>query len=205
MSAGRRLPWDWYPGTIPGNVVIDETAYLETSFSFHFFRSELPGGVTFRRGASTYLGTLFDVGPKGRVDIGEYALVHGARIICDAEVIIGDYALISWGVLFMDTYRLPLDARERRKELEQVPARLLRLAAADVPARPIRLERNVWVGFDACVLPGVTIGEGSVVGAKSVVTQSVPPFTVVGGNPARVIRHLEPGVSPAVAPCSERT
>jgi len=41
------------------------------------------------------------------------------------------------------------------------------------------------------VLPGVTIGEGSVVGAKSVVTESVPPFTVVAGNPARVIRQLD--------------
>jgi len=191
MSAGRTLPWDWYPGTIPENVVVDDTAYVETSFSFYLFRSQLPGGVRYGRGASTYLGTMFDVGPRGRVELGEYALVHGARIICDAEVIIGDYALISWNVVFMDTYRLPREVRERRKELERVPAQPLRVAAAEVPAQPIRLERNVWIGFDACVLPGVTIGEGSIVGAKSVVTQSVPPFTVVAGNPARVIRQLD--------------
>jgi len=192
MSAGRTLAWDWYSGTIPENVVIDETAYVETSFSFYLFRSQVPGGVTYRRGASTYLGTMFDVGPRGRVELGEYALVHGARIICDAEVIIGDYALVSWNVVFMDTCRLPLQASERRKELERVPAHPLRVAAAEGPAQPIRLERNVWVGFDACILPGVTIGEGSVVGAKSVVTHSVPPFTVVAGNPARVIRQLDP-------------
>lgn len=192
MSAGRTLAWDWYPGTIPENVIIDETAYIETSFSFYLFRSELPGGVKYGRGASTYLGTMFDVGPQGRVELGEYALVHGARIICDAEVTIGDYALISWNVVFMDTYRLPLAVPERRKELERVPGRPLRVAAAQVPPRPIRLERNVWIGFDACILPGVTIGEGSVVGAKSVVTQSVPRFTVVAGNPARVIRTLNP-------------
>jgi acetyltransferase-like isoleucine patch superfamily enzyme len=191
MSAGRTLAWDWYQGTIPENVVVDDTAYVETSFSFYLFRSELPGGVTYRRGASTYLGTMFDVGPQGRVELGEYALVHGARIICDAEVIIGDYALISWNVVFMDTYRLPFNTRERRRELERVPERPIRFAAANVPARPIRLERNVWIGFDACVLPGVTIGEGSIVGAKSVVTQSVPPFAVVAGNPARVIRTLD--------------
>ncbi len=191
MSAGRTLPWDWYPGTIPGNVVIDETAYVETSFSFYLFRSQMPCGVKYGRGASTYLGTMFDVGPRGRVELGEYALVHGARIICDAEVIIGDYALISWNVVFMDTYRLPRDTRERRIALERVPAHPLRVGAAEVPAQPIRLERNVWIGFDACVLPGATIGEGAIVGAKSVVTQSVPPFTVVAGNPARVIRRLD--------------
>lgn len=193
MSAGRKLPWDWYPGVIPENVLIDDSAYVETSFSFLFYRSELTDGVRYGRGASTYLGTMFDVGPRGRVTLGDFALVHGARIICDAEVFIGDYALISWNVVLMDTYRLPTAARERRKELELVPARKLRLASANVPASPIRIENNVWIGFDACILPGVTIGEGAVVGAKSVVVECVPPFTVVGGNPARVIRRLEPG------------
>ena len=43
----------------------------------------------------------------------------------------------------------------------------------------IRIERNAWIGFDACILPGVTIGEGAIVGAKSVVTQDVPAFAVV--------------------------
>jgi len=192
MNAGRTLEWDWYPGTIPANVVIDETAYVETSFSFYLFRSAMPAAVTYRRGASTYLGTMFDLGPRGRVELGEYALVHGARIICDAEVIIGDYALVSWNVLFMDTYRLPRGIPGRRQALQRVPGHPLRIADGDVPAQPIRLERNVWIGFEACILPGVTIGEGSIVGAKSVVTQSVPPFTVVAGNPARVIRQLNP-------------
>ncbi len=191
MNPDRTLPWDWYPGKIPDNVIVGEAAYIETSFSFYFFRSKMPGAVKYGPGASTYLGTMFDVGPQGRVELGECALVHGARIIADEEVIIGDYALISWNVVFMDTYRLPFDLRQRRDELERVPAHPLRLAAAEVPARPIRIERNVWIGFDACVLPGVTIGEGSVVGAKSVVTQSVPPFTIVAGNPARVIRKID--------------
>jgi acetyltransferase-like isoleucine patch superfamily enzyme len=92
--------------------------------------------------------------------------------------------------VLMDTYRVPFDAELRRAELDLVPTRALRLAHADVPVKPIRIERNVWIGFDACVLPGVTIGEGSVIGAKSVVTADVPPFTVVAGNPARVIRSL---------------
>jgi acetyltransferase-like isoleucine patch superfamily enzyme len=193
MNAARKLSWDWYPGTIPENAVIDETAYIETTFSFHFFRSTRAGGVTYGRGASTYLGTMFDVGPGGRVTLGEYALVHGARIICDAEVSIGDYALISWNVVLMDTYRLPLNPLERRRELERVATHPLRLACANVEAKPIRIERNVWIGFDACVLPGVTIGEGSVIGARSVVVADVPPFTVVAGNPARIIRGLKPG------------
>ena len=192
MNADRTLSGDWYPGKIPENVAVDETAYIETSFSFHFFRSRLPRGVEIGRAASTYLGTMFDVGPEGKVTLGDYALVHGARIICDSEISIGDYALISWNVVLMDTYRVPFDARARRDELERVPTRRPRVAAAHVEARPIRIARNVWIGFDACVLPGVTIGEGAVVGARSVVSENVPPFTVVAGNPARAIRQLEP-------------
>ena len=187
----RTLAWDWYPGSIPENVVIDDTAYVETSFSFFLFRGQLPGAVKYGRGASTYLGTMFDVGPQGRVELGDYALVHGARIICDSQVTIGDYALISWNVVFMDTYRLPFDVRQRRSDLQSVPGRSPRVPFSPVAAAPIRVERNVWIGFDACILPGVTIGEGSVVGAKSVVTQDVPAFTVVAGNPARVIRKIE--------------
>jgi acetyltransferase-like isoleucine patch superfamily enzyme len=192
MSGGRTLEWDWFPGTIPENVEVDETAYVETSFSFQFFRGKLPAAVRYGRGASTYLGTMFDVGPNGKVTLGDYALVHGARIICDAEVFIGDYALISWNVVLMDTYRMPLDIERRRRELELIPTRTRRVAAPNGVARPITISRNVWIGFDACILPGVTVGEGSIVGARAVVRDDVPPYTIVAGNPARVVRTVEP-------------
>ncbi len=177
-------------------MVVHETAYIETTYSFHFFRSKIERAIEVGQGASTYLGTMFDVGPQGRVKLGKYVLVHGARIICDAEINIGDYALISWNVVLMDTYRLPFDGKARQEELERIPFRSPRLAAAEIPARPINIQRNVWIGLEACVLPGVTLGEGSVIGARSVVAEDVPPFTVVAGNPARVVRRLENGENP---------
>jgi acetyltransferase-like isoleucine patch superfamily enzyme len=54
----------------------------------------------------------------------------------------------------------------------------------------ITIGNNVWIASNCTILKGVTIGEGSVVAAGSVVTRSVPPFTLVGGNPARVIRSI---------------
>jgi acetyltransferase-like isoleucine patch superfamily enzyme len=189
-SPGRTLAWDWYPGTIPDNVHIDESAYVETSFSFYLFRSELPDAVKVGRGASTYLGTMFDVGPRGRVTLGEYVLVHGARIVCDAEVTLDDYAVVSWNVVLMDTYRVPFDPDARRAEVRRAAGRAPRRLEGDVPARPIHIGRNAWIGFDVCVLPGVTIGEGAIVGARSVVSTAVEPFTIVAGNPARVVRRM---------------
>lgn len=59
-----------------------------------------------------------------------------------------------------------------------------------VTVRPVVIRDKVWLGFNVIVLKGVTIGEGSVVAAGSVVTRDVPDFTLVAGNPARFIRSL---------------
>ena len=61
---------------------------------------------------------------------------------------------------------------------------------AGVIAKPIVIERNVWIAAGATIIGGVTVGENSVVAAGSVVTRDVPPNTLVGGNPARVIRSI---------------
>ena len=191
MREDRTLEWDWYPGRVPENVALHPEAYLETTYSFHLFRSTLPEAIKIGRGASVYLGVMFDMGPKARVSIGDFTLINGARVISDAEISIGDYCLISWNTVFMDSHRLPKNLLARRRQLEIAARRQPRFFDDDSSARRIRIERNVWVGFDACILPGVTIGEGSVIGARSVVTEDVPPFSVVVGNPGRVIKQLE--------------
>lgn len=55
---------------------------------------------------------------------------------------------------------------------------------------PVILEDNIWVGEHSCILPGVTVGRGSVIGAGSVIRQSVPPYAIVVGNPAKVVGFL---------------
>jgi acetyltransferase-like isoleucine patch superfamily enzyme len=193
LTADRTIEHDWYTGRVPDNVVVDESAFIETSHSFVLCRSERPVGVRIGRGAGIYVGTMFDVGAAGEVSLGDYALLNGARFICDTRIEIGDYALVSWNVVFMDTYRVPLEISERRRVLERAALEEPRRLATEGPARPIRLEPNVWIGFDSCVLPGVTIGEGAVVGARSVILADVEPYTVVAGNPARFIRRLARG------------
>lgn len=193
MTPDRRIEGDWYNGVVPSNVHIHESACIETTFSFLLFRSTREIGVTLGEGSSLYLGNMLDVGPLGRVDIGDYVLLNGARIICDTQIEIGSYSLIAWGVVLMDTYRLSAQPAARRRELEAAAGRSMRYLEGDGLSRPIRIGSNVWIGFDSCVLPGVTIGKGSIVGARSVVTQDVEPYTVVGGNPPRLIRRLSPG------------
>jgi acetyltransferase-like isoleucine patch superfamily enzyme len=191
MTAARALPWDWYPGTIPDNVLLDPSAYVETTYSFRDYRSRAPAGVRMGAGASVYQGVMFDVGPRGEVILADYAMLNGGRVLCDSRIEIGEYALLSWNVVLMDSYRLPAGAAGRRLELQRAARHEGRVVLGVTEAKPIRIGRNVWIGFDACILPGVTIGEGSIVGARSVVIENVPPFTVAAGNPARVIRRIE--------------
>jgi acetyltransferase-like isoleucine patch superfamily enzyme len=196
LDAERRLPWDWYPGRIPENVALDGAAYIETSFSFFCYRSQQPAGLSMGQGSSAYIGTMFDVGIGGRVKVGDYVLLVGVRIVCDSEIEIGDYSLISWNVVLMDAYRVSFDPDQRRREMEQAALREPRIPVLALgegpPPRPVRVGRNVWIGFDSCILPGVTIGDGAIVGARSVVIKDVEPYTVVAGNPARLIRRIEP-------------
>lgn len=181
MTQERKLDNDWYPGTIPGNVVISPTAYVGSSYNFARFRSSLPVGATIGHGATLDVSTL-DVGPEGKIVIEEYAMVTQAYILCDVEVSIGAYSMIAWNAVLIDNYR-------GRSALGGIigdnrsPGRMR-------TGRPIRLGRNSWIGFEACVLPGVTIGEGSIVGARSVIAEDVPPYVIVAGNPARIVREL---------------
>ena len=193
MNPDRSLPWDWYGGTVPENVELAPGAYVETTYAFQEMRSRAPRAVQLGRGAQVYLAVMFDMGPDARVTFGDYASMTGGRLICDAAITVGAYTLISWNVVIMDTYRLPLDPKLRRQVLQAVGRSLERVMAhPDAPVRPVSIGENVWIGFDACVLPGVTIGRGSIVGAKSVVVEDVEPFTLVAGNPARVLRRIDP-------------
>lgn len=192
VNGQRVIQGDWYPGTVPDNTEISDTAYLGSSYSLIHCRSELPVGLRLGRGATLDDGAAVDIGPRGVVRVGDYALVTSPRIVCDLEVEIGDYALVSWYAIIMDSYRVPLDPAERaRRLLSGVSA-----ATTSIEPRPVRIGRNAWIGFEACVLPGVSIGEGSIVAARSLVAADVPPYVVVAGNPARIVRQLarhEPG------------
>src|SRR5213593_1192729 len=95
----RKIPSDWHDGELPDNVLIHESAYIATSATFELFDSQMPQGVRLDSAASAYHPTVFDVGPRGQVHVGEYAMLNGPRIICDESIDIGAYCLISWNVV----------------------------------------------------------------------------------------------------------
>lgn len=186
-----RLAHDWHDGVIPANVVFDATNRIDTSYSFRRFRSEAKDALILGRRAAIYSSSGFDLGPDARVKIGAYTMINGAQIVCDEAISIGDYGLISWNVLIMDNYRVPCSIEKRRAYIRAILQDQPRAFALQTKAKPIVIGDNVWIGHDSVVLPGVEIGSGSIVGARSVVKDSVPDLAVVAGNPAQVIRRLK--------------
>jgi acetyltransferase-like isoleucine patch superfamily enzyme len=108
------------------------------------------------------------------IRLGERVFINsGCRFQDQGGITIGDDCLIGHNAV-LATLNHDLDPARR----------------ADMHPAPITIGRNVWIGANATVLPGVTIGDDAVVGAASVVTKDVPPGTVVVGAPARVVRSV---------------
>lgn len=127
-------------------------------------------------------GNHFYVEPPFSCDYG-YNIKTGAKVFFNFNCVVLDVAPVRIGnnVFFgpavqIYTVNHPLDAKARNSLIEQ--------------ALPVTIEDDVWIGGGAILLPGVTVGKGSVIAAGSVVTKDVPAGVVAGGNPCRVIKPV---------------
>ncbi len=125
---------------------------------------------------STIATCEISVGSGGTLDIGDNVFLnYGCSIAATQRVRIGSHCAIGTYVIMMDNDFHCVEP-ERRFELP--------------PSAPIVLEDNVWLGARVIVLRGVTIGQGSVIGAGSVVARDIPARSIAAGIPAKVIRSL---------------
>ncbi|MGG1071840.1 acyltransferase [Priestia megaterium] len=119
-------------------------------------------------------GVRLIAGPNSQVIIGSDTFISAnSKIICKESIEIGSHCAISWDVQIMDTDFHSLITEDG----------LL------ANTKKIKIGNNVWIGSRATILKGITIGDNAVIAANSVVTKDVPCDTVVGGNPARVLKR----------------
>lgn len=100
----------------------------------------------------------------------------GVLITTGGGVSIGSRVLIGYRTQILSTNHL-------------IPDQPQRIFGNGHSRSPVNIGSDVWIGANCIILPGISIGEGAVVAAGSVVTKDVPPFAIVGGNPARLIRN----------------
>lgn len=110
-------------------------------------------------------------------NIGEYS-----HITCINTITIGDDVLTGRWVTITDNSH----GRTTKSDLDKAPLKRETFSPGGV-----NIGNKVWIGDKVTILPNVTIGDSSVIGANSVVTKDVPPFCVVGGNPAKIIKNVK--------------
>ena len=128
-------------------------------------------------------------GPDGQVTIGDRCFLGASHLVCHTGIDIGNDVIMSWGITVVDHNSHALDWDLRKNDVA-----LWMKGEKDwtgVKVGRVKIGDKAWIGFGASILKGVQIGDGAVVGAQSVVTKDVPPYAVVAGNPAQIIRQME--------------
>jgi len=119
-------------------------------------------------------GMRLHAGPDAEIIFADHAGASTSRIIAFSSIHIGEHSLIGAGSLICDS------------DMHEVPLG----SSAPVKTAPIRIGKHVFIGANCTILKGVTIGDGAVIGAASVVTRNIPPGVLAAGNPASIIRKL---------------
>jgi galactoside O-acetyltransferase len=133
---------------------------------------------------------------RGSMEIGDRVLINeGTTFYCVENIKIGNDVMFSWGCTVVDSNFHSTNSSERikdtqngRKEIEEHTMGQ-NTDWATIHNAPIVIKNKAWIGFNSIIMKGVTIGEGAVVAAGSVVVKDVPDYAVVGGNPAKVIKY----------------
>lgn len=134
-------------------------------------------------------GEIFTFKHGGHIEIGDHCFIGDhTRIWSAKSIIIGNRVLIAHNVNIHDQISHPLDSVQRHKDYKHIFEKGFQ-NELDLKEKEIIIQDDVWIGFNATILKGVTIGKGAIIGACTVVTSDVPEWAVVVGNPARIIKY----------------
>lgn len=163
--------------------------HIGTNSIVNFRRVVGKKGVTLKIGNSTIVeGSIFFDRNDAAVLIGDRTFIGGSSIVCAEKIEIGNDVLISWGCTIVDHGSHATDWASRKNDV--VAWGQGTKDWSRVKMKPVKIHDRAWIGFNSIILKGVTIGEGAIVGAGSVVTKDVPPYTIVAGNTARIVREI---------------
>ena len=189
LQPGKTIEGDWYNFSIPLNIEVGENTVIDSSSCFKKYFSQLPVGL--KTGSNVTLQSpALGIEKNGYVEIGDYSYISGACIAAYDKIIIGKYVFIAGGVTIVDTDFHPLDPAQRLLDTVAVSTVGDKSRRPKFETAPVVIEDDVWIGFNATILKGVTIGKGSIVEPGAVVSKNVPPGSIVSGNPA-IIKSFE--------------
>jgi acetyltransferase-like isoleucine patch superfamily enzyme len=173
------------------------SSHLFQQFSLSL-RSPIEDKIYLKIGDDTILDCKISFeSSQGEVIIGDRCFVGGSHLISRSKIEIGNDVFIAWGghIYDHDSHSISFSHRECdiQTQLRDYRAGINFITNKNwdvVNSAPIKICSHAWIGMNCIILKGVTIGEGAIVGAGSVVTKDVDPWTIVGGNPAKKIKEI---------------
>ncbi len=179
------------------NYLIDKSSIFPNGIDVKFHSKREDKKIYLNVGKRCIINSKFIFETEtGSVQIGDNVHIGGAVFISRESIEIGNDVTMAWGITLYDHDSHSIYWSDRKNDNTQCyndyvtynGNNIVNKDWGAVKKKQIKIEDKVWIGFDVTILKGVTIGEGAVVGAKSVVTKDVPPFSVVAGNPAVVVK-----------------
>jgi len=137
------------------------------------------------------IGQLVLYAHGGEILIGDHCFVgKDTRIWSAKKISIGNRVLIAHNVNIHDNTSHPLNSKLRHEDFLHIFSKGHQ-TSIDLNEKEIIIEDDVWIGFNATIQKGVTVGRGSIIGANSVITKDVPAYSVIVGNPQRILRQTD--------------
>ncbi len=165
---------------------LDDSCHVYSSFVCHLIEGSVRADVSI--GKKCILAGQLVSAFNGKITFGDYSQIGPGSIVrCMDKVVIGELTSISTNVVISDNNNHPVNPYDRLIKQSTPPGSYERSWIHSSHA-PIIIGRNCWIGENSRICKGVNIGEGSVVAANSVVTKDVPPFSIVAGNPAKIVK-----------------
>ena len=186
LEPGVQLPGDWFVGRIPMNVVAGEETSIDSSFCFKHFYSKQEVGLRVGRCTTIWRASLA-ADENAVIEIGDYCYIANASLVCSERIQIGSRVMIAGGVTIADSDFHPLAPAARLADTVALSPAGVRARRPLIETRPVRFEDDVWIGYNATILKGVTIGAGAHVAPGALVLRDVPPGAEVAGNPAVIV------------------
>ena len=186
LYPGARYESDWFNGTVPQNIIAGENTVVDSSNCFKNYHSQLEVGL--RVGSHVTLWrTSLAAEEGGMIEIGDYCYIANASLVCSQKIKIGSRVFIAGGVTIADSDFHPVDPLKRLEDIIALSPVGDRSRRPEVDCAAVIIEDDAWIGMNATILKGVTVGRGAVIEPGSLVVKDVLPGQRVSGNPAKPV------------------
>ncbi|HLX79295.1 MAG TPA: acyltransferase [Burkholderiales bacterium] len=183
-------------------VSVHATALVDASAAVNVLNPPADAVELLRIGEGSHVFCTFSIlRPEARIRVGARCQLGSSHLASAAAIDVGDDVIMSWGVTVLDSDNHSPYWAERNGDVERGRRGYVETGGRDIARHhdwsrvgmaPIRIGNKAFIGCNVIILKGVTVGEGAIVGAGSVVTHDIKPWHVAAGNPCRELRAIEP-------------